>query len=73
MAVIRLSYTIAQKLIVVGIAESIGVVAAANKCNISHSMVSRWRKDKNKLMSVSRISRKIGSGRRPAFPTEEEG
>ena len=68
---IRRSYTVAQKLIVIGIAESIGITAAARKCRVCHSMVSRWKKCKETLLAAKKPSRKLGCGRTPVFPEGE--
>ena len=72
MDTIRHSYTATQKLTIVRYSETMGVVGSAGKFKISHSMVSRWRKAKTPLMSVSKTTRKIGSGRKPMFPVQEE-
>ena len=64
-------YTTAKKLSVIALAENIGINIAAKQHALCYSMVSRWVKNKHKLMAVSKRTRKIGSRRKPTYLVEE--
>jgi len=70
---IRKSYTVAQKLKIIQAVEKHGSITATAKYhNINKSMLSRWIKQENAFKTAKKSVRKIGSGRTPTFPAQEE-
>ena len=69
---IRKSFTCAQKLKVIRMANISGISATSRHLDIHKSMISRWIRRENVMQSSKKSTRKIGSGRTPSFPTHEK-
>ena len=70
---IRRSFTAQQKLKVLEYADrSMSVSAAALHFSIHPSMIYRWIQQRHALQSANKSTRKMGSGRRVAYPVEEQ-
>jgi len=69
---IKRSYTAVQKLKIINECKGKSVAVVSNLFKIHLTMIYRWIKDQDKLARVNNNVRKIGSGRRPAHPEQEE-